>query len=194
MPKKTAQAIVESGNEYVLQVKANQPNLLKAINQTIANSKSIDSDYTLEKNKGRIEKRQTYVYGDLNDPIYEEWLGIKKIILIISSGMRNKKPYKEMRYYISNKCENRAKIYSTGIRNHWGIENGLHWVKDVVQHEDNGMIRDLDRAGNISVVRNMVMSIYRNSGYKSITYAFELFTNRIDHCINLINNIHILNI
>ena len=177
---------MESGNDYVLQVKGNQPKLLKAVKQTIVNSTASDVDYTLEKNKGRVEHREVYVYSNLDNPIYEEWIGLKEIIHVVSRGKRKNKSYKQNRYYISSKTCEDARKYNEGIREHWGIENRLHWVKDVILKEDKSMVLDLDRSGNMSVIRNIVMNLYRISGYGSIKYAIEKFANRLEKCDNLI--------
>lgn len=179
---------MESGNEYVLQVKGNQPSLLNALKQTILNSNPVDIDYTLEKNRGRTEHREVYVYAYLDNPLYDEWFGMKKIIHVVSKGKRNNKAYMENRYYISSKTSENARTYNAGIRGHWGIENRLHWVKDVILNEDKSMVLDLDRSGNMSVMRNIIINLYRISGYKSIKYAIEEFTNRIEKCRNLIYN------
>lgn len=184
---------MESGNEYVLQVKGNQPNLLNAIKQTILNSTPVDIDYTHENNRGRTEHREVYVYANLDNPLYDKWFGMKKIIHVVSKGIRKKKYYIENRYYISSRTSENARTYNAGIRGHWGIENRLHWVKDVILNEDKSMVLDLDRSGNMSVFRNIVINLYRISGYKSIKYALEDFTNRIEKCGDLIysNNIYV---
>lgn len=179
---------MESGNEYVLQVKGNQPSLLKAIKQTILINTPVDTDYTFEKNRGRIEQREVYVYAQKDNPVYDQWFGMKKVIHVVSKGKRNNKEYIENRYYISSKSTENARIYNTGIRDHWGIENRLHWVKDVILNEDKSMVIDLDRSGNMSVIRNVVINLYRISGQMSIKYAIEAFTNKIEKCRNLIYN------
>lgn len=177
---------MESGNEYVIQVKGNQPKLLKAIKQTITNTSSVDSDYTMEKNKGRIEEREVHVYSNLGNSLYGNWIGMKRIIHVVSRGVRNGEKYCNDRYYISNKACEDARVYNMGIRNHWGIENGLHWVKDVILIEDKSMLLDLERSENMSVIRNTVMNLYRMNGYRSIKYAIEEFTNRLEKCILLV--------
>jgi predicted transposase YbfD/YdcC len=177
---------VESGNDYVIQVKGNQPKLLKAVKQTIRDTNSVDIDYTLEKNRGRIEEREVHVYSYLDNSLYDNWFEMKRIIHVVSRGFRNGTDYCNDRYYISNKkCED-AIVYNKGIRNHWGIENGLHWVKDVILIEDKSMVLDLERSENMSVMRNIVMNLYRMNGYRSIKYAIEEFTNKLKKCIMLV--------
>lgn len=178
---------MESGNDYVIQVKGNQPNLLKAIKETISKNVPRDIDYTLEKNKGRTEHRETYVYSALDNSVYTEWLGIREIIHIISTGVRNNQSYSENRYYISSKKYIQAKIYNKNIREHWGIENRLHWVKDTILQEDKSKIIDYDSTTNMSFIRNTVINLFRLKGYKSIKYAIEKYTNRLELCIRLIS-------
>ena len=182
---------MESGNEYVLQVKGNQSGLLKAIKQTIKNNSPVDTDIKTEKNKGRIERREVYVYSNMDNPIYKSWYGAKKIIHIVSTGIRAGKKYRENRYYITSKKTNKALTYNEGIRGHWGIENRLHWVKDVILNEDKSKVKDFNRSENMSVIRNIVINLYHIYGYLSIKYAIEMFTNRISECINLICDIFI---
>lgn len=179
---------MESGNEYVLQVKGNQPNLLNAIKQTIIQNTADDTDCVVEKNRGRQEHREVYVYSQLDNPVYADWYGIKKVIHVVSKGKRKNKEYLENRYYISSSTLQSAKIYNTGIRGHWGIENKLHWVKDVILNEDKSMVIDLARSGNMSIIRSIVINVYKMSGYHSIKYAIEEFTNRIEQCTSLISN------
>ena len=181
---------MESGNDYVLQVKGNQPKLMKKIRETITNSDAIEIDYTLEKNRGRQEARQVYVYEATHEDTYKEWHGIRHIIHIIAKGIRDKRHYEEERYYITNRIETDAREYNKGIRNHWGIENRLHWVKDVILKEDGGLVRNMARCKTLSVLRNIVMNIFRATGHKSIKYAIERYTNRIEECCNLIHGIN----
>lgn len=179
---------MESGNEYVIQVKGNQPKLLSAIIKTISENIPVNTDEAKEKNRGRIEHRKVYVYTNIEDPIYSQWYGIKKIIHVVSKGIRSNKAYNEERFYIASKVTQSAKLYNEGIREHWGIENRLHWVKDKIMNEDKSMVLDLKRSENMSIIRNIVINLYRMSGYTSIKYAFETFTNKIESCRNIIYN------
>lgn len=182
---------MESGNDYLLQVKRNQPKLLKLIKQTIYQTDPIDIDYTLEKNRSRIEARQAYVYNITENEIFENWPGLSKIIHIKTSGKRKDLGYSENRYYITSRSEKFASFYNIKIRDHWKIENCLHWVKDKILNEDKGMIKGMKLSENISVFRNVVINVFRLNDYKSIKYAINKFTNRLDKCYDLIELNHI---
>lgn len=182
---------MESGNEYVLQVKRNQPKLYDAINQTISTSETIDFDIKKEKNRGRIEERSVYIYSDLSNPIYKDWIGIKQIVHVVSKGIRNGKEYHENRYYISSRENKSAEIYNKRIRDHWGIENSLHWVKDKILNEDKSQVKDLDRSETMSIIRNIIINVYKMSGFNSLKYAIEAHANRISECTSIIYNNYI---
>lgn len=178
---------MESGNEYVIQVKGNQPSLLKAIKKTIRNSKAVDIDYSLEKNRGRKEEREVHVFSIDDNEMYNQWFMTTNIIHVVSRGKRKGNKYKEDRYYLTNKKMINANQYNIGIRNHWGIENLLHWVKDVIMNEDGGLVKNMKRCRNLSLLRNIVMNLYRVTGHRSIKYAVEKFTNCIEDCLKLIH-------
>ena len=152
---------MESGNDYVLQVKGNQPKLLSAINQTTRNQTPVEVDYTLEKNRGRKENRAVYVYQQLENLLFKDWYGSKTVIHVHSYGVRKGKKYNENRYYLSSLTTQLASYYNAGIREHWAVENSLHWVKDVIINEDKGMVKGMKQSENLSTLRNIVINLFR---------------------------------
>jgi hypothetical protein len=63
LPKKTLEIIVETGNDYLVKVKANQPTLLEALQQTVGQTTPLSSVQTEEKNRGRLEKRHVDIFS-----------------------------------------------------------------------------------------------------------------------------------
>ncbi|WP_414586789.1 transposase [Scytonema sp. PCC 10023] len=72
------------------------------------------------------------------------------------------------------------------MRTHWGIENRLHWVKDVVFEEDNSTIRKGNAPANLSVMRTIALNVLRRNGYSSITSAQRFISNDIDKLLSLV--------
>lgn len=64
-----------------------------------------------------------------------EWTGLRAAICLEQTGTRSGKPYHQRRWFMSSLITS-AGGFAQLIRNHWQIENPLHWVKDVVLHED----------------------------------------------------------
>lgn len=187
MPKKTVEAIVDGGNDYVIQVKGNQKELCRGIEQTIEHGKLLDEDKKDEKNKGRQESRTVKIYNYDERFISKSWKNVHSIIEVVNEGIRNQKAYYEKHYYISSLKDTEAIVFAEGIRRHWSIENQLHWVKDVIQNEDDCLIEEKSIVANLSLVKSIVISLFRQKGYKSTKKALERFKNRIPECCALID-------
>lgn len=97
----------------------------------------------------------------------KEWRGLKRIIVVKRWGLRGEKPYEETSYYISS-LKAGAAIFDTGIRQHWAIENKLHWVKDVDFGEDKSKIRTGNAPSILSIIKNIAINMLRENGFKSI--------------------------
>lgn len=140
MSKKTAQLIIDSGNDYVIAVKGNQPNLYKQIQQNINLSRPTSVDTSFEQTRDRLTERRVSAFDNL-DHISTDWVGLKRIVQVERLGTHPGKPYEETVYYISS-IALEASDFAQGIRGHWGVENRLHWVKDVVFDEDKAQMVD----------------------------------------------------
>ena len=72
-----------------------------------------------------------------------------------------------------------AKIFYEGIRNHWQIENSLHYVKDVTFKEDRSRIRTGNSPQNKSLIIDIVINIFRKNNYTNMAQAIRLVGNDI---------------
>lgn len=177
---------MDSGNEYVIQVKKNQKSLFEGIQKIIKKEKSIDRFIKKETNKGRKEKRTVRLFLNDGRHIPTDWKKINRIIEITNEGSRDGRRYFEKHYYISSLTQNKAVLFGTGIRSHWSIENNLHRVKDVIQNEDGNLIVEKSISANLSLIKSVVISIFRTKGYPSIKYALERYRNKLEDCLELI--------
>ena len=132
--KKTTKLIIESGNDYVITVKGNQPRLLAKLKTITEAHWPCERFVDIEKNRGRTTCRLVSVFADLRG-IDCDWLGAKTCIQVERIGIRSGKQYLQTNYYISSLLS-KAVTFAEGIRQHWGIANRLHWVKDVIFGED----------------------------------------------------------
>jgi len=172
----------------VIQVKNNQKNLLERIKHEVSSRVPLDSCITKEIRKGREEIRKTTIYVAPPSQINKDWVGMKRFIKIINSGKRNGKAYEQDHYYISSKNSDSASYFGKGIREHWGIENKLHWVKDVVLNEDKSRIKNGNLVSNLSLIKSAVINLYRLNGMNSITKATQRYCNRIQESLTLMNS------
>jgi hypothetical protein len=82
LPKKTVEEIVSCGNRYIIQVKGNQPSLLKQVKKNTSEEEScIDSYLEETRKRGRHEIRKTFIYRDISN-ISTEWTGLKRLIRV----------------------------------------------------------------------------------------------------------------
>lgn len=164
--KKTVEEIIRSQNDYLIKIKRNQKNLFDEAEQINMKNKHQDRHVTIETNRGRKEIREIKTYKPSQN-IINNWAGIKTIVYV-----KRRREIKETKstthsYYISSLHEN-AEKFAEGVRYHWGIENRLHYVKDVTLKEDDSKINTGNAPGILSLVRNLVVNVARINGENQI--------------------------
>jgi predicted transposase YbfD/YdcC len=166
-----AQKILSGGGDYVLALKGNQGNSHEAVEQLFKweiknNFRGVTHDEfsEVEKDHGRIETRNIFSIGKLEaiDGLgLEKWPGLQSITLVESMReLINGKETVEYRYYLSSLSAN-AEHIGKAIRSHWGIENSLHWVLDVVFNEDKARNRKDHSAANMTIIRHMAVNLVK---------------------------------
>lgn len=136
--------------------------------------------------RGRDELRITKVYKNL-EGISSEWVGIKRIIETTRFVKTEKGETKEIAYHISSIAKNKAAFFANHIRSHWGIENRLHWVKDVQMKEDKSKTKSGNAPENLSIMRNISINLFRLNGKDSIKSAMEWSISNFKELINIIH-------
>ena len=184
--------IFESCNDYCIEAKGNQPKLLEQIKINCEKNIPIDTNLSSEKNRGRTENRLTELFDDLSG-ISQEWINLNRIVHVHRYGWRHDTgDFSEHHYYILSKKINIAKTVAQGIRGHWGIENRLHYVKDVIQNEDNSDIKGGSAIENLSILKNAAINIFRLNGFPSIKRARITFANKINELMEFLKTPHII--
>lgn len=184
---------MDSGNDYVIQLKGNQKTLLEATVQYEQNHCPIDSYESTEMNRGRKENRQYKLYH-VSGPEFQKWKNLNAVVIVNHTGIRKEKIYTQKRYYITSRKDHEAKFLAEGIRSHWFIENKLHWVKDCILNEDKSLVKGKGLAKNLSMLRTLAFNIFKLNKKNSIKKAIEKYTNRMNDCLELmqINQICII--
>jgi predicted transposase YbfD/YdcC len=162
-----AKTIIEQGADYVLALKANQGNLYEDVTQLFANQiaaadNSVGNQFhaTIEKGHGRIEIRRFSVMGNTEYLLgAEKWAGLKSIGMVESERRINGHISEvEKRYYILS-IESDVQRFAEAVRNHWSIENQLHWVLDVSFNEDSNHCCLGHSAENLAVMRHISVNL-----------------------------------
>ena len=167
--KEIARQIVAAKGHYVLALKENHSRLYdqtKALldEAILENFQGLKHDYhqTTEGDHGRIETRKVWVCDDLRwIKAAADWPGLRQVVVVESCREIYGKLTTERRYYIASHRTLDAQRTGEAIRHHWGIENQVHWVLDVVFNEDQSRIRRENGPENFSRLRRMVLNKLR---------------------------------
>jgi predicted transposase YbfD/YdcC len=184
--KAIAKKIVERGGDYILTVKDNQEHLLEDIQQTL--SEAFDADFagfehdcheTHEHGHGRQEYRSYITLRNTAGIRHrEEWAGLTTIGMCYSQRTVDGVTGEEVRYFIGSK-EMSAKSYGEGLRNHWRIENNLHWQLDVTFQEDRNRVSKRNAAENLALLRRLTLSLLKAHPSK-LSIAKKRFAAALD--------------
>jgi predicted transposase YbfD/YdcC len=165
--KNIAAAIVEQQGDYVLAVKDNQPTLHSEIATAFAEAEAAGSklrkDTTANEGHGRVEQRTVCVLPAKKLATQQgRWVGLATLVMVVReiTCKATGKLSTEVSYSISSLKPN-ARELGKAIRGHWSIENGLHWVLDVVFKEDARRIYDRQAAQNIAFLNRLALSLLR---------------------------------
>jgi len=176
--KKTTQVITKSGNGYVIQVKGNQPKLFGSLREIAETQEPISTFLSDECPRGRQEKRITNIFP-VPSHLSADWSEIRRLIHVERLSSKNGESSHTHHYYISSLSSDNAETFAKGIRGHRSIGNRLHWVKDVIQHEDSSGIRKGNGIGTLSILKNMAINFCRGLGSDSIKEAGIHFSSNV---------------
>lgn len=181
--KKTVQQLVGQGNHYVVTVKGNPGNLKKQF-ELVQTQQPQSKTVELDCSHGRWVERYTRMYA-APAAVYDSWPEAKSMIVIERYGQREGHRFNRISYYLSD-LDLIAQAAAMIVRDHRDIENGLHWVKDVVLPEDASLITQRILALNWAVFRSIVLNLFRAAGHTSLTKAIRKFGHDIDELLFLL--------
>jgi predicted transposase YbfD/YdcC len=162
-----AQAIRDRKAHYILSVKDNQPKLADSVQdffrafQSAPDKTPHQFDEVVEKDHGRLEVRRCYAFNQI-DCLHapERWPDIASFAVIVSERTIKGKTTLEHRFYISSLPANAARL-NHAVRQHWRVENSLHWCMDVVFGDDQMRARTDHAAHNFAVLRHIALNLFR---------------------------------
>jgi predicted transposase YbfD/YdcC len=166
--KTIAAKIVEGKGDYVLALKGNQEKLFQDVELLMLAHMQEDfagcpvsRHVEVEQGHGRLESR---TYYQTTAPSYlhgrSEWKKLKTIGAAVRVYEENGIEKRDIRYYISSLRRN-GQQFAHAVRNHWGIENSLHWSLDMTYREDESRVRNRTFADNLSWLRRLTLSLIK---------------------------------
>jgi predicted transposase YbfD/YdcC len=166
--KEIAKTITEQGAEYVLALQDNHPTLSEAVTLFLNDARDtgfadIEHAYheTVDGDHGRIETRRYWITSEI------EWLGAKaswanlhSVGMVESRREIGATVQIDTRYFLTSLPAQGGR-FAQAVRQHWGIENSLHWVLDVAFDEDACRIRKDRGAQTFAVLRHIAVNLLR---------------------------------
>ncbi len=155
-----AQAILDRGGDYLLALKDNQASLHDEVRRYLDDPSAKHHSHfeTTDGDHGRIEVRRHVVSHQVDwlttarrFPGEPRFPGLGAIAMVEAEVERNGSTSLERRYYLSSMPLD-AKLFAYPVRCHWHVENRLHWVLDVVFHEDLSRLRSGAGPQNMATV------------------------------------------
>ena len=193
--------IVEAEGDYVWIVKDNQPHTRQAIAQLFAPQKAIPGlgcppmDFqtakTINKSRGRLEERTITVSNLLND--YLDWPHLAQVFKLerrftyLASG----KVYAETQYGLTSLTDREAspERLLEIVRSEWGIENGLHYRRDVTFQEDLTRMTNKSMGRAMATINNLTISLLNSLGFDNHARARRFFAAHPDKAFAAISGL-----
>ena len=173
--KEIVRQIVNQGADYVLSLKGNQGNLHKEVELFFQDAKKDgykdvvrETHTTVDGGHGRVETRTYTVTADVD--WFEEkskWKNLTTFGMVESTREIGDQTTHETRYYISSlPCD--AKRFAEAARDHWGVENSLHWCLDISFGEDESRVRSGHAPANLAIIRRFALSLIKQDPQRKI--------------------------
>ena len=193
--------IVEAGGDYVWTVKGNQPRTEWAIEKLFVHevcnlkkgaplSKQCRRTWKVHKGHGRIEKRTILVSTELND--YLDWPYVGQVFRLEREVWHEKYQgrTRQVVYGLTSLAPDKAspeKLLRL-TRQYWGIENGLHYRRDVTLHEDGTRLTVGNSGHSMAILNNLTIGLCLNHGFDNLAKARRLFAAKPDLALELLTS------
>lgn len=165
--KEIAAQIVKQKADYVLSLRDNHPTFHREVLEYFASEKQgpdVFRHQTTDGEHGRIEVRSVFTTSDVAWFAEKHlWAGLKSFVLVHSERQDKKtgELKTEDRTYISTLDATNPARLGTTVRDHWGVENRLHWMLDVAFREDLSLVHKDHAPRNLSLLRKLALMLVR---------------------------------
>jgi predicted transposase YbfD/YdcC len=160
---KIVETIVEKKANYLIGLKGNQGILnddVRLLFESKPHGTIFQNDTEYDKGHGRLETRRCTVTEDIAwlREKHSHWKDLRSIVEIESTREIKGKITVEKRYYISDLAAEPKPILNA-VRQHWGVENKLHWVLDITFGDDQSRVRKGNAPRNMAIVKKTVLNL-----------------------------------
>ena len=160
------------GGDYLLIAKGNQPTLQDDLRLFFTEPPADCRDWrtarTVDKGHGRLESRELVVSTELNDFLAGQWAGVAQVFRLTRTevvyGLTSLSP-----------AHASAQRFLDLVREHWAIENRLHWRRDVTVREDHCQVRKGDAPRVLAVLNSFLLALLEFLGVSNVPKQMRFF-------------------
>ncbi|BAU12554.1 transposase [Leptolyngbya sp. NIES-3755] len=170
--------------DFVIGLKPNQPTLYGAAEDLHHHATALSVATETEQRHGRTVQRFAWVYA-IPASLQSKWQGVATLIWVERQGSRNQQPFQHQHCYLSS-CTLDATEFLRRIRQHWHIENRLHWVKDVTFNEDNPLRRGGHAPVTWAIFHSFCITLARRLHFRTVPDCLRDFANQVEQVFHLL--------
>src|SRR6266516_6914286 len=167
--------------DYVLIAKGNQATLLEDLRLFFAEPPADCRDWrtarSVDKGHGRLEIRALVATTELNDFLAGQWAGVAQVFQLTRTVIEDGKSRTEVVYGITSLSPARASAARLLelVREHWAIENRLHWRRDVTLREDHCQVRKGEAPRILALLNSFLLAMLDFLGVSNVPKQMRLF-------------------
>jgi len=184
----TTQATVKAVNaieqDYLLALKSNRAETYGAVQTLTQTQAPLASAAEQDNSHGRSVHRQVQVFAPTSK-LQAKYPNLASIGVVNRTGIRAQQPFCETVYYLSSRPWSASELLNA-TRQHWQIENGLHWVKDVTFREDDPVRRGGHAPVNWAVLNTFCITLARRQGWRTVPQALRAWANQLHHVFHFL--------
>lgn len=194
----TTAGIHQKGGSYLIQVKANQLELMTELGALALTSPALGWVDSVDKGHGRLEFRKASFFSLASVRFEGRWKnsGMQGLLVVerITEDLKTGKISQDTAFYVTNQSvnapEDQQELF-VAVRNHWGIESD-HWIRDVTFQEDRVKVSDSNRSQILGLLRTLILSLFRKAKLQNMQKAIETFSDSPTRFKNFLSQVGFL--
>ena len=173
--------VTHGGGFFLLIAKGNQPTLRDDLHLFFSEPPLDCQDWrtarTCDKGHGRLEIRELVASTELNDFLADKWTGVGQVFRLVRTVTQKGKPREEVVYGLTalSPAQAPAEDLLAYVRDHWAIENRLHWRRDVTLREDACQVRKGEAPRVLAVLNSFLLALLDFFGVSNVPSQMRTF-------------------
>jgi predicted transposase YbfD/YdcC len=170
--------------DYVLIAKKNQPMLHEDLSlfftEPPLDCRDWRTDYTVDAKHGRLERRELIASTELNEFLGRDWAQIAQVFQLRRIVQEKGETRIETVYGFTSLSPAQASPLRllTLVRDHWAIENRLHWRRDVTLGEDHCQVRKGNTPRALAILNSFLLALLDFQGVKNVPHHMRMLDAR----------------